>query len=76
MSDRGEMLRRAAEAKRRLEEVRKQQEREKRAKEDEVKLKAKAIADARPTCDQCSYRPKNYSDYVAHMKKKHPDGER
>lgn len=75
MGDRGDMLRRAAENKRRLEEERKRIDREKKAKEAEAKLKAKAVADARPKCDHCSYRPKNLSDYQAHLKKKHPEGE-
>lgn len=24
-------------------------------------------------CDYCSYRPKNFTDYVAHLKAKHPE---
>lgn len=77
MGDRGDMLRRAAENKRRLEEMQKRLDREKKAKEAEDKLKAKAIADARPECDHdnCHYRPKNYSDYRKHQKSAHPEDE-
>ena len=27
----------------------------------------------KPKCDYCSYRPKNFTDYVAHLKAKHPE---
>jgi hypothetical protein len=77
MGDRGDMLRRAAEAERRLKEVRKRQLREEKAREAEAKLKAKAIADAKPECDHdnCHYVPKNYSDLRKHQKSAHPEDE-
>lgn len=28
----------------------------------------------KPKCDHCPYRPKNFTDYVEHLKKEHPDG--
>lgn len=28
----------------------------------------------KPKCDYCSYRPKNFSDYVQHLKDAHPEG--
>jgi hypothetical protein len=77
MGDRGDMLRRAAENERRLKEIRERQLRENKAKEAEDKLKARAIADAKPECDHdnCHYRPKNYSDLRKHQKSAHPEGE-
>ncbi len=27
----------------------------------------------KPKCDYCPYRPKNFTDYVAHLKSKHPE---
>lgn len=32
---------------------------------------ARSIKDS---CDYCDYVPKNYTDYLAHLKSKHPEG--
>jgi uncharacterized short protein YbdD (DUF466 family) len=70
MSDRGEMLRRAAEAKRRLEQQRK-------ANEAINKLKRGINEGAKQTCsyDNCTYVIPNYAKYREHLRKVHPDGE-
>lgn len=77
MSDRGDALRRAAENAKRLKKIKEQQDRERRLKDAEDKLKARAIADARPECDHdnCHYRPENYSDLRRHQKQAHPEDE-
>lgn len=42
-------------------------------KEDPIdKLSDKMLR--KPKCDYCSYRPKNFTDYVQHLKEKHPEG--
>lgn len=43
-------------------------------KEPEDILKKKAIGKHSLKCDQCPYVPKNYTDYMDHLEKKHPDG--
>lgn len=39
----------------------------------ESKLK-KGSSKSSLKCDQCSYVPKNYTDFLDHLEKKHPDG--
>lgn len=44
--------------------------------DDLDKLRKEAKSKKAMRCDYCRYIPKNLSDYVAHLKRAHPEGEK